>query len=159
MAKYINVLNPLSPKYLDVYYSPKQNRGLFAENGLGEYQSFAARKEFLQNATPEILARLGFNANTYKGTAEQNMALLAEIKNQEELAELMASNMRMDKIETPKILLNVSDHVRTPEHFEKMFGSRFERIIEPNGSQVVMFGKPVPRSKQGNSINYQKIFK
>ena len=159
MAKSTNILNPLSPSYLDVYYGPKTSKGLFAENGLGEYQSFAARKEFLQNASPEILARLGFDADTYKGTAEQNKVLLAELRNQEDLAESMASNIRMEKLETPKVLIDVKNHVRTPESFEKTFGTRYERIIEPNGGKLMIVGKPLPRSKKGSEINYLKHFK
>lgn len=155
-----NLITPTATDYLNVHYGKKsKGNGFFADNGFAEYQSFAARKEFLQNASPEILARLGFDAKSYKGTPEQNKALLAEIKNQEELAESMSQNIRMDKLNTPRVLISAANHIRTPKSFEQTFGTRYERSISPNGSTTVIVGKALPSSKSGSKINYLNYFK
>lgn len=54
---------------------PSTYKGYFAENGLGEYQSWQARKQFI-NDNKQWLTDQGFNVNGYTGRPEQNAQLL-----------------------------------------------------------------------------------
>lgn len=50
-------------------------RGYFADNGFGEYQSWQARKQFI-NDNKQWLTDQGFDANGYTGRPEQNAQML-----------------------------------------------------------------------------------
>lgn len=57
----------------------KSASGSFDAAGLGEYQSFAARKKFIADNKAWLHTK-GFNVNNYTGTPEQNMALIKLLK-------------------------------------------------------------------------------
>ena len=57
----------------------KAFRGAFDAAGLGEYQSFSARKKFIADNKAWLHAK-GFNVNNYTGTSEQNKALIKLLK-------------------------------------------------------------------------------
>ena len=63
-----------------------RSRGYFADNGFANLQSFAARKAWLQDqANADYVKALGFDVNSYKGTAAQNKALLGMLQSKQML--------------------------------------------------------------------------
>lgn len=63
---------------------PTNYLGLFASNGFKNLQSFAARKNWLLDPkNAEYVRTLGFDAKSYKGTAQQNLKLLSALQVQQ----------------------------------------------------------------------------